>query len=159
LDSLSGLLIPVLFTIVLTFSYVAHASSVTELSEPIYQATSTVASVEQKFHSATTTQISGIGVISYNEYITQQILKTFPDAPIMVHVAQCESGLDPTADRSGLGVDVGLFQINQVHLPELSKLGLVRTNLQDNLKFARILYNQSGLKPWYKSKPCWGKYM
>lgn len=90
-------------------------------------------------------------------YVIEQILKVFPDAPIMVEVAKCESNLNPAADRKG--IDGGLLQINQIHLPTLSELGLDRYDLHDNLTYARILYDQSGLGPWYMSKHCWGKYL
>lgn len=87
------------------------------------------------------------------EYVKQEILKVFPDAPIMVEVARCESNLDPKADRKG--IDGGLFQINQIHSRELEKLGLDRYDLHDNLAYARKLYDQSGLGPWYMSQHCW----
>lgn len=87
------------------------------------------------------------------EYVKQEILKVFPDAPIMVEVARCESNLNPKADRNG--IDGGLFQINQIHSKELEKFGLDRYDLHDNLAYARMLYDQSGLGPWYMSKHCW----
>lgn len=96
------------------------------------------------------------------DYVTQAILNMFPDAPIMVTVAKCESGLDPLADRINYdgrtGIDVGLFQINQVHLPRLRQLGFDRKNLHDNLAYTRMLYDEQGLGPWYMSKHCWSKY-
>lgn len=91
--------------------------------------------------------------------VVDEILKVFPDAPIMVHVAMCESGLDPLADREGRNVDVGLFQINQVHLSRLAELGLDRRDLHDNLTYARMLYDHRGLGDWYMSKHCWSKYL
>ena len=91
--------------------------------------------------------------------IEEEILRVFPDAPIMVEVARCESGLDPLADRENRNVDVGLFQINQVHLPRLAELGLDRRNTIDNLTYARMLYDYSGLKPWNMSRDCWSKYL
>lgn len=88
------------------------------------------------------------------EEVVEEILKIFPDAPIMVEVARCESNLNPNADRKG--IDGGLFQINQVHLSRLATLGLDRYDLHDNIAYARMLYDESGLKPWYMSKHCWG---
>lgn len=93
------------------------------------------------------------------QQVVDEILKVFPDAPIMVHVARCESGLDPLADRAGKNVDVGLFQINQVHLDRLSVLGLDRRDLHDNLTYARMLYDARGLGDWYMSEHCWSKYL
>lgn len=91
--------------------------------------------------------------------VEEKILKAFPDVPIMVEVARCESQLDPLADRGNLNVDVGLFQINQVHNETLVELGLDRRDIDDNIAFARILFDQSGLAPWYMSKNCWAKFM
>ncbi len=91
------------------------------------------------------------------EEVVSEILNVFPDAPIMVAVAKCESNLNPSADRKG--IDGGLFQVNQVHLPRLNALGLNRYDLNDNLTYARMLYDESGLGPWYMSKHCWSKYM
>ncbi len=86
--------------------------------------------------------------------VVQAILSVFPDAPVMVKVAECESNLNPKADRKG--IDGGLFQINQIHLPKLNELGLDRYDLQDNLTYARLLFDQAGLQPWYMSEHCWG---
>lgn len=97
------------------------------------------------------------------EYVVDKILQFFPDAPIMVQVARCESGLNPQADRltydGRTGIDVGLFQINQVHLATLNKLGLDRYDLYDNLTFARMLYDTNGTRDWYMSEHCWGRYI
>jgi hypothetical protein len=89
------------------------------------------------------------------EEVKELILESFPDAPVMVRVAECESGLDPYADRAGLHVDVGLFQINQVHLNRLAQLGLDRWDVYDNITYARMLYDAQGLTPWHMSKHCW----
>ena len=122
----------------------------------------------EELTAATTTQEIIFGLeghvplpppLTGTEFVKDQILKVFPDAPIMIYVAMCESGLDPLADRGNLNVDVGLFQINQVHLPRLRELGLDRRDLQDNLFFARMLYDSSGLSPWYMSEHCWSKYL
>lgn len=91
--------------------------------------------------------------------VEEKILKAFPDAPIMVEVARCESQLDPLADRGNLNVDVGLFQINQVHLSKLKELGLDRRNIDDNITYARMLYDYNKLGAWYMSKHCWSKYL
>ncbi len=114
--------------------------------------------------TATTTQpdlersMPSITAGSTPSEVEAKILKAFPDAPIMLEVARCESGLDPLADREHLNVDVGLFQINQVHLVRLNELGLERRNIDDNITYARLLYDGSGLSAWYMSKDCWGKF-
>lgn len=91
-----------------------------------------------------------------SQEVIDAIIKTFPDEPVMVEIARCESKLNPSADR--LGIDGGLFQINQVHLATLKKLGLDRYNLQDNLTYTKILHSQAGLTPWNMSRYCWGSY-
>lgn len=91
--------------------------------------------------------------------VEEKILKAFPDVPIMVEVARCESQLDPLADRGNLNVDVGLFQINQVHLATLEKLGLDRRDIDDNITYAKMLYESSGLDAWYMSRDCWSKHL
>lgn len=45
-------------------------------------------------------------------------------------------------------VDWGIAQINSVHDPELKRLGLDKSKLEDNLKYAGILYEKNGLKDW-----------
>ena len=44
--------------------------------------------------------------------------------------------------------DTGICQINSVHDTELAKLSLDKNKLEDNLEFAKILYEREGLKPW-----------
>jgi len=89
-----------------------------------------------------------------SQEVIDSILKTLP--PIMVEVARCESGLNPLANR--VGVDLGLFQINQIHRPRLRELGLDEMTLEDNLTFANMLYESQGLNPWYMSEHCWRRY-
>ena len=91
-----------------------------------------------------------------SQEVIDAIISHFPEEPVMVEVARCESSLDPSKDRKG--IDGGLFQINQVHLPALAELGLNRYDLKDNLTYSRILYDEQGLGPWYMSRYCWGKY-
>ena len=131
----------------------SNASDVSGQQEPIYN------NDEQPTAATSTPETPVIEVVdtSSSEYIIQRILEIFPEAPIMVEVARCESGLDPTADRADLGVDVGLFQINQVHLPALKRMDLDRRDMEDNLTYARMLYDESGLGPWYMSRDCWSK--
>lgn len=148
------LLVILIITVLAVFPLSAGAH-VSEKQEPTYSP-----EVEQ-VNTATTTQpivaeVIATTTMTYEEYVIEEILKVFPDAPIMVTVARCESGLNPLADRSNLNVDVGLFQINQVHKARLAQLGLDRRNLHDNLTYARMLYDESGLGPWYMSKHCWG---
>lgn len=93
------------------------------------------------------------------ERVQQEILKVFPDAPIMVQVAKCESGFKPEAHNpTNNSHDKGIFQIStKYHGAKLEALGLDPYDVRDNLAYARMLYDQSGLKPWDWSKPCWSK--
>ncbi len=93
------------------------------------------------------------------ERIAQEIDKVFPDAPIMHDVMRCESGgyieaYNPTNNSH----DNGLFQISDLyHGPRVRSIGLDVGDPADNIAFARILYDESGLQPWSASKHCWSK--
>ena len=93
------------------------------------------------------------------ERVKQEIDKVFPDAPIMKKVAWCESrykidAFNPTNNSD----DQGIFQISTLYHGKYTKrLGLDMNNPIDNIKYARILYDESGLDPWIWSKPCWSK--
>lgn len=90
---------------------------------------------------------------------------SFKDAPIMHKVAFCESR-NKQFDADGKvhrGVvnnkDVGIFQINEkYHLKRSIKMGIDIYTVEGNMKYARILYKESGTQPWSASQPCWGKY-
>lgn len=147
-----------------TYSEQAPVNTVATTTEPAV-ATTTATEIKEITlnNTAGTTKVSA--VVRQPRLVAQQgesqevidiIVNTFPEEPVMVEVARCESELDPSADRRG--IDGGLFQINQVHLPTLAELGLDRYNLHDNLTYSRILYDEQGLRPWYMSRYCWGKY-
>ena len=87
--------------------------------------------------------------------IEDRVRREFEDVPIMIEVARCESGFKNVPSVSG---DFGPFQINQVHLEEMKLMGLNRIDVDDNLKFARILYARNGLRDWKNSEHCWGKH-
>lgn len=93
------------------------------------------------------------------ERIAQEIDKVFPDAPIMHDVMRCESGGDVEAyNPTNNSHDNGLFQISDLyHGPRVRALGLDVGNPADNIAFARILYDESGLQPWSASKHCWSQ--
>jgi len=102
--------------------------------------------------------------VSYTkESIIEKVRQAFLDAPIMLEVARCESQYKITAHNTTLNTDGttdgGIFQLNSVHDEELALLGLNKFDPEDNIKFARILYDRSGLKPWKSSRDCWGKYI
>ena len=89
------------------------------------------------------------------ERIKEIILAELP--PIFVEIAKCEGGLRPHA--TGPTNDHGPLQIHiPTHGKRLEKLGLdVINNPYDNIKFAKMLYEESGLRPWNASRKCWQK--
>lgn len=93
------------------------------------------------------------------ERIAQEIDKVFPDAPIMHDVMRCESGGDIEAyNPTNNSHDNGLFQISDLyHGKRVRSLGLDVGDPADNIRFARILYDEQGLQPWSASKHCWSK--
>ena len=98
-------------------------------------------------------EVQFIVVTNWNEErIKKEIRDTFPEQPeLAIAVFRCESGLVPTA--KGPTSDYG---IAQVHAPswdkEAKRLGHTnyRTDVRDNLKMARHIYDNAGKKftPW-----------
>lgn len=95
------------------------------------------------------------------ERIIQEINTVFGDNPIMVRIAKCESTL--MHEKNGEVVrgivdpdDTGLMQINKrYHGKEAEKLGLDLEDIQDNLAYAKHLFNREGTTPWNSSRKCW----
>ena len=94
---------------------------------------------------------------------TEEAVRTyFKDIPVMVSIARCESHFRHTlADGSVLrGVvdnrDVGVMQINTgYHADTAKKYNLDLLKLEDNMAYARILYEKQGTAPWSASAKCW----
>jgi hypothetical protein len=80
---------------------------------------------------------------------------------IMLDVARCESNLthyqgDVVLIGKVNSNDIGLFQINKMyHLEKSKELGLDIYILEDNITYAKWLYDREGTKPWSASKFCW----
>lgn len=73
----------------------------------------------------------------------------FPeDATRAIAVANCESGLNQ--DAVGPTQDYGLFQIHlPSHQQRALQLGLdVVNSIEDNIAFARLLYDEQNWNPW-----------
>ncbi len=94
----------------------------------------------------------------------EAVREYFKDIPVMVQIARCESTFRHTlADGTVLrGVvdkaDTGVMQINtRYHAATAEKLGLDLFELEDNMAYARHLYETQGTKPWKASAPCWDK--
>ncbi|KXJ97880.1 MAG: hypothetical protein UZ19_OD1000944 [Parcubacteria bacterium OLB19] len=90
---------------------------------------------------------------------------TFPKAPYMIYIADCESTglihrkngkLRPnTSGDSSLGV----LQINmRAHGAEIKKQGLDIERDKDYFAFARILFTEKGIDPWNSSRHCWDEH-
>lgn len=103
-----------------------------------------------------------IEVVYTEDRIIEKVTQAFLDAPIMIEVARCESRFKITAHNTTLNVDGttdgGIFQLNSVHDQELTTLGLDKFDPEDNIRFARILYDRRGLQPWKSSEECWSKH-
>jgi hypothetical protein len=93
------------------------------------------------------------------ERIEEEVMRVFPDAPIMLKVMRCEGGYDIDAyNPTNNSHDKGLFQVStKYHGAEVKRLGLDMNDPIDNIKYARILYDKNGLADWQASKPCWSK--
>ena len=88
----------------------------------------------------------------------------FKDIPVMIQIARCESQFRHTlADGSVLrgerdGADTGVMQINtRYHSITATELGLDLTSFEDNMAYARYLYEKQGTQPWKASSACWGR--
>jgi hypothetical protein len=100
------------------------------------------------------------------ETIEQEIKNTFPEDPeIAVKIAKCESGLIPDIQSQhtlsyGQERSYGIFQI---HAPDWNtraiELGFedYKTDVKDNLKMARYIYESSGKK--WTAWSCYTKRM
>lgn len=96
--------------------------------------------------------------------VEETVRSYFEDIPIMVEVARCESEfthIDPATGNVKRGhmnaQDLGVMQINEFyHGTTAKRMGLELQSLEDNLAYARHLYETQGTRPWKASKYCWG---
>ncbi|KKS30464.1 MAG: hypothetical protein UV60_C0008G0026 [Parcubacteria group bacterium GW2011_GWA2_43_11] len=87
----------------------------------------------------------------------------FKDIPVMAEIARCESQfthVDPKTGKINRGrinpEDVGVMQINEYyHRASAQKMGLEIFTFEDNMAYARHLYEQEGTNPWKASQSCW----
>jgi len=88
----------------------------------------------------------------------------FADIPVMQKIAYCESR-NRHFDKNGLvlrgektSLDRGVMQINlYFHGETAKKMGLDLHDIDDNVAYARYLYQKQGAKPWLSSSACWSK--
>ncbi len=111
------------------------------------------------------TNVDTVEEVTMTAQDTEAIVREyFSDIPVMIQVARCESTFRHTlADGSVLrgkvdGRDTGVMQINTFyHGTAAEKLGLDLEVLEDNMAYARNLYERQGTQPWSASSPCWGR--
>ena len=92
--------------------------------------------------------------------VDEKILAAFPDAPIMLQIAYCESGngcippINPIAKNPGSSAS-GVFQILKGTWADYGCIG-DPFDEDDNIACARKIYDRSGLTPWNASRSSWG---
>lgn len=103
-------------------------------------------------------------VLHNTDEVEQAVREYFVDIPVMAEIARCESTFRHTQkDGSVLrgkvdNRDVGVMQINTgYHAAEAKKLGLDLTDFEDNMSYARHLYEKKGTQPWKASSKCWNR--
>jgi hypothetical protein len=104
----------------------------------------------------------GSSVVHADADVEAIVRATFADAPVMVRVAQCESGFRQF-DSSGAVLHggtnnqmIGVFQLyDSVHRQAAAALGFNIDTILGNVSYARYLYDQEGTDPWMSSFPCW----
>lgn len=104
------------------------------------------------------------GPISDSKNIERFINDYFADIPILANIARCESQYRHLSKDGDVlrgkknRFDIGVMQINELyHAEKAKKLGLNLYNLNDNVAYARHLYEDEGAKPWMASSACWAK--
>ncbi len=95
--------------------------------------------------------------------VERQVREAFAGTPVMVKIAECESGFRQYDER---GVPLrnkhssatGVFQVMfSLHYATADKLGFKLETTQGNIGYAKHLYNTKSTNPWNASKHCWGK--
>ncbi len=89
----------------------------------------------------------------------------FADIPVLAQIAKCESRYRQFNSKGEVlrgeknRYDRGVMQINVLyHAQTAEELGLNLQNIDDNVAYARYLYEREGAKPWMSSSKCWAKF-
>ncbi len=89
----------------------------------------------------------------------------FADIPLLIKIAECESRNRHFNSKGEVlrgeknSYDRGVMQINILyHEGTAEKLGLDVHDIDDNVAYARYLYEKQGAKPWMSSSACWAKF-
>ena len=103
--------------------------------------------------------------ISDSKNVEKFINDYFADIPILANIAKCESHFRHLDSKGEVlrgkknSSDRGVMQINiWYHAKTAEKLGLDVHDLEDNVAYARYLYEKQGAKPWMSSSACWAKF-
>ncbi|MGB3921741.1 MAG: hypothetical protein WBL19_00450 [Minisyncoccia bacterium] len=104
------------------------------------------------------------GPITDSDNVERFVNDYFADIPLMAKIAGCESRYRQLDSKGGVlkgeenSYDRGVMQINVLYHGETAaELGLDVNNLEDNVKYARYLYEREGAAPWMSSSACWAK--
>lgn len=128
------------------------------------------------------TAVSAVGVpeatyghiaVREAESVTQQrtlasteavVRNYFSDIPVMIEIARCESTFRHTLEDGSVlqgrvdPADTGVMQINKrYHLKAATAMNLNLDDINDNMAYARHLYEKQGVQPWSASAPCWNR--
>lgn len=102
--------------------------------------------------------------ITDSKNVARFVKDYFADTPILAKIAACESHNRQYNTRGEVlrgeqnTYDRGVMQINILyHLETAQKLGLDLNSIDDNVAYARYLYEKQGAKPWMSSSACWSK--
>lgn len=91
----------------------------------------------------------GVSACTPEQQSAAAITATFgSNAKDALAIAQCESGLNPSAVSNG---NYGLFQINSVHRDLVASMGYSWDRILDpgvNTAVAKRLYDEQGWGPW-----------
>ena len=103
--------------------------------------------------------------ISDSKNVERYVKDYFADIPILAYVAGCESHYRQLNSNGNVlrgkknTYDIGVMQINELyHAEDATEMGLDIYTLEDNVAFARHLYEKQGAKPWMASSACWAKF-
>ena len=103
--------------------------------------------------------------LSDSKNVERFVKDYFADIPLMAKIAYCESRNRHYDSRGQVlkgevtPLDRGVMQINLYYHEETAqKLGLDLHDIEDNVAYARYLYEKEGAKPWMSSSKCWTKF-
>lgn len=95
--------------------------------------------------------------VEFQSIIEKKALKYGVDKSLMKAISYCESDYRAKVKNSNTNGthDSGVAQINDIHLPELKKLGFDRNNPAHAYEFMAILLKRNGTSDYKASEICW----